>query len=111
MPGGLAALEPAPIPAAESAPPRRRVHRRWRQARSPVGGGAVGVAGLNVCLAAVVNYWPGLRAPLFDLPAEPFRQRVATANNRPITAAFLGSSRTGGGIRPAVVEEMVTAET
>jgi hypothetical protein len=111
MPGGLAALEPAPEPAAEPAPPRRRASRRLRQARSTVVGSVVGLIALNVGLAAVVSYWPGLRDPLFDLPAERFRQRVATSDDKPITIAFLGSSRTGGGIRPAVVEEMVAAQT
>src|SRR3954469_18586835 len=107
MPGGLAALEPAPEPAAEPAPPRRRANRRLRRARSTVAGAVLGLLALNVGLAAVVDCWPGLRPPLFDLPAERFRHRVVTANDRPVTIAFLGSSRTGGGIRPAVVEEMV----
>jgi hypothetical protein len=111
MPGGLAALEPAPRLAAESAPRRRRANHLLRRARSTVVGAVFGLLALNVGLAAVVNYWPGLRDPLFDLSAERFRQRAGAADNRPITIAFLGSSRTGGGVRPAVVEEMVSAET
>jgi hypothetical protein len=71
----------------------------------------LGLIALNAGLAAVVNLRPGIRDPLFDLPAERFRHRVATADDRPITIAFLGSSRTGGGIRPTVVQELVTAET
>jgi hypothetical protein len=71
----------------------------------------VGLIVLNFGLIAVINLRPGIRDPLFELPAERFRQRLATADDRPVTIAFLGSSRTGGGIRPTVVEEMVTRET
>jgi hypothetical protein len=105
------ALAPTPVPAGEPAPPRRRANRRLRRARSTVIGALVGLVALNLGLAAVVNLRPGVRDPLFDLPAEAFRERLATAADHPITIAFLGSSRTGGGVRPAVVEGMVTAAT
>lgn len=111
MPGGLAALEPVPEPPGEPVAPRRRANRRLRRARSSVVGAVLGLIALNLGLAAVANFRPGIRDPLFDLPADRFRQRVETADDRPITIAFLGSSRTGGGIRPKVVEEMVTATT
>ena len=111
MPGGLTALEPGLAPAGEPAPSPRRANRRLRQARSTVLWAGVGLIALNVGLIALVNLKPGIRDPLFDLPAERFRQRIATADDKPITIAFLGSSRTGGGIRPTVVQEMVTAET
>jgi hypothetical protein len=105
------ALAPTPVPAGEPAAARRRANRRLRRARSTVIGAILGLIALNLGLAAVVNLWPGVRDPLFDLPAERFRERLANADDHPITIAFLGSSRTGGGIRPAVVEEMVTAAT
>jgi hypothetical protein len=73
-------------------------------------GAILGLIVLNLGLIAVVNLRPGIRDPLFDLPAERLHHRVATADNRAVTIAFLGSSRTGGGIRPAVVEELVAAE-
>jgi len=110
MTGGFA-LAPTPVPTVAPAPPRRRANRRLRRARSTVVGAVLGLIALNLGLAAVVNFRPGVRDPLFDLPAERFRERLATADNHPVTIAFLGSSRTGGGIRPAVVEEMVTAAT
>ena len=66
---------------------------------------------LNLGLTAAVNLRPGLRDPLFDLAEERFRERIATTDDHPITIAFLGSSRTGGGIRPAVVQELVEAQT
>jgi hypothetical protein len=106
-----------PMPVEELAPeaappvPRRRANRRLRQARSTVVWAVVGLIGLNAGLLVAVNLRPGIRDPLFDLSAERFRKAVATADDRPITVAFLGSSRTGGGIRPSVVQEMVTAET
>lgn len=111
MPGRpLTALQP--MPAVDGPPPaRRRPNRRRRRARSTVVGAVLGLVVLNLGLVAVVNLRPGIRDPLFDLPAERFRQRVAAADDRPVTIAFLGSSRTGGGIRPKVVEEMVTAGT
>ena len=92
-------------------PERRPRSRRVRRARSTVLGAALGLVTLNLALAAIVNLRPGLRDPMFDLPADRFRERVAHADGRPITIAFLGSSRTGGGIRPAVAEQLLVDET
>jgi hypothetical protein len=111
MPGGMTALELVPAEASVPGPPHRRANHRLRRARSTVVGAIASLIVLNAGLAVVVNLRPGIRDPLFDLPAERFRQRFAGDHDRPITIAFLGSSRTGGGIRPAVVENMVTAET
>jgi hypothetical protein len=109
--GGLASLPlPTPVDAGRVAA-RPRANRRLRQARSTVIGAVLGLIVLNLALAAAVNVRPGLRDPLFDLPAGRFGERIASTDSRPITIAFLGSSRTGGGIRPALVEEAVAAET
>jgi hypothetical protein len=48
---------------------------------------------------------------MFDLPAGHYRSRLADAGDEPVTVVFLGSSRTGGGVRPALVEESVLAAT
>jgi hypothetical protein len=110
MPGGLTTL-PHVVAEGRPAPARRRPNRRLRRARSTVVSALLALLVLNLGLTVAVNIRPGLRDPLFDLAEERFRQRIATADDRPITIAFLGSSRTGGGIRPAIVEEMVTAQT
>jgi hypothetical protein len=66
---------------------------------------------LNLALAAHLAFKTGVRDPMFDLPAEHYRARVEATDGKPITVVFLGSSRTGYGIRPSVVEETVAAET
>lgn len=67
---------------------------------------------LNLGLAGYVSKKPGLRDPMFDLPAEHFKSRIANAPEpKPLTVVFLGSSRTGYGIRPALVEEIVFKQT
>lgn len=110
--GALASL---PIPAAESdgdrTAARPRANRRLRRARSTVVGAILGLVVLNLALSVAVNLRPGLRDPMFDLPAARFGDRVAQTDSNAVTVAFLGSSRTGGGIRPAVVEELVASET
>jgi hypothetical protein len=85
--------------------------RARRRARSTVVGALVWLALLNAALAAAAYLRPGLRDPLFDQPARDFQRRVEAANDRPITVAFLGSSRTGWGIRPVLAEEAVAATT
>jgi hypothetical protein len=107
---GLAAV-PTPLGEGRPAPARRRPNSRLRRARSTVVSAIVGLVVLNFGLTAAVNLRPGLRDPLFDLSEERFRERITTTTDQPLTIAFLGSSRTGGGIRPAVVEEMVEAQT
>lgn len=108
-PGGLTALPPT-RPAAGETVTRRRANRRLRRARSAVLGAVGALVVLNLGLTATLNMRPGLRDPLFDLPAERFRERLAAADDGALTIAFLGSSRTGGGVRPAVAEPMVAAE-
>jgi hypothetical protein len=66
---------------------------------------------LNVGLALDVAFKPGVRDPMFDLPADQYKSRLESSQGNPITVVFLGSSRTGYGIRPAIVEETVRAET
>lgn len=92
-------------------PPARRRGRPRRRARSTVIGAVVWLILLNVALAAAAYLRPGLRDPLFDQPARDFQRRVESATDRPLTIAFLGSSRTGWGVRPALAEEAVTAAT
>ena len=99
---------PGPIRPAVRPRPRRAARRR---ARTAVLGTLVGLVFLNAALAAAAYLCPGLRDPLFDQPAGDFQRRVSAANDRPLTVAFLGSSRTGWGIRPALAEEAVTAAT
>ncbi|MSR52951.1 MAG: hypothetical protein EXS09_06625 [Gemmataceae bacterium] len=86
--------------------------RRRRPARSTVLSAVSVLVALNLGLAGFILKKPGLRDPMFDLPAEHFKSRVASAPDpKPLTIVFLGSSRTGYGIRPAVVEERVFAQT
>jgi hypothetical protein len=66
---------------------------------------------LNLGLAAHLAFKTGVRDPMFDLPAEHFRSRVEATEGQPITVVFLGSSRTGYGVRPSIVEETVAAES
>jgi hypothetical protein len=66
---------------------------------------------LNAGLAAAAYFRPGVRDPLFGQPARDFQRRVEAANGRPLTVVFLGSSRTGWGVRPALAEDAVTAAT
>ena len=67
---------------------------------------------LNIGLALYLAKMHGLRDPMFDLPAEHYKSRVANAPEpKPLTIVFLGSSRTGYGIRPAVVQEIVEKQT
>ncbi|HEX3150581.1 MAG TPA: hypothetical protein VHR66_21065 [Gemmataceae bacterium] len=66
---------------------------------------------LNVGMIAYVNTQTGLRDPLFDIPTERFQERIAASDASTLKIAFLGSSRTGGGIRPSVVQETLAAET
>jgi hypothetical protein len=68
-------------------------------------GGVLVLIALNVGLALDVALKPGVRDPMFDLPAEHYKTRVDAAGNKPVTVVFLGSSRTGYGIRPAIVEQ------
>ena len=89
---------------------RRRSNRRLRRARSSVIGAVLGLILLNLALAVVVYFDPRLRDPMFEVPAHDFRERAA-ASEQPLTVAFLGSSRTGNGIRPVVAQELIAAET
>jgi hypothetical protein len=104
-----------PIPAlATTARPARPPHRRrrkLRRARSTVIGAIVGFVVLNAGMIAYVNLRPGLRDPLFDIPAQRFQERIASTDGDALKIAFLGSSRTGGGIRPSVVEEALATDT
>lgn len=87
-------------------------NRRTRRARSTVLVSAFVLIALNLGLAGYVASRDGLRDPMFDLPAEHFKSRVESAPEpRPLTIVFLGSSRTGYGIRPAVVEQIVQSQT
>jgi len=90
--------------------PRRRPNRRLRRARSTVISSILGLIVLTFGLAAAAYFDPRVRDPMFEVPAHQFRERAAAAD-RPLTVAFLGSSRTGNGIRPAVAQETIAAET
>lgn len=104
-----------PIPALPVAVrPSKSQHRRrrkLRRAKSTVIGSIVGLLILNVGMIVYINTRTGLRDPLFDIPAERFQERIATTDADALKIAFLGSSRTGGGIRPSVVEETLADET
>lgn len=89
----------------------RRTNRRTRRARSTVFGAVAALVLLNVGLALHVSFRPGVRDPMFDLPAEHFRARVESAADHPTTVVHLGSSRTGYGIRPSVTEEEILRAT
>lgn len=89
----------------------RRPNLRIRRARSTVLGAVLFLIALNVGLALDVAFKPGVRDPMFDLPTEHYKARVASTGGNPVTVVFLGSSRTGYGIRPSIVEETVAAET
>src|SRR5947207_8982901 len=91
-------------------PARLRQNPRLRRARSSVVGSIVGLMLLNVALITALYLDPRLRDPLFEVPAHAFRERAAAADGS-LTVAFLGSSRTGNGIRPAVVQEVIASET
>jgi hypothetical protein len=73
-------------------------------------GGVLVLIALNVGLALDVAFKPGVRDPMFDLPAEHYKARIDAASDKPVTVVFLGSSRTMYGVRPAIVEETVTAD-
>lgn len=73
-------------------------------------GGVLALIALNVGLALNVAFKPGVRDPMFDLPAEHYKARVEAANGKPISVVFLGSSRTMYGVRPVIVEETVAAD-
>lgn len=64
---------------------------------------------LNAALAWKVNSAPGLRDPVFDLPSKEFGERMHAAPGKPLTIAFLGSSRTGNGVRPVIVQRDIDA--
>src|SRR5262245_26126683 len=109
--------EPAPAVCApetsghpSAVPLRRRPNRRVRRAQSAVVGSIVGLIFLNLVLIAALYLDPRLRDPMFEVPAHAFHGRAADANGA-LTVAFLGSSRTGNGIRPIVVQELITSET
>jgi hypothetical protein len=89
---------------------RRRANWRFRRARSTVIGSILGMIILNLALAAVAYFDPRVRDPMFEVPAHQFRERAAAADSS-LTVAFLGSSRTGNGIRPVVAQELIAAET
>src|SRR5262245_30905569 len=104
----VCAAENAARPAAGRT--RRRSHRRLRRARSTVLCAVLGLILLNFALAAVANFDPRVRDPMFEVPAHQFRERFAAADGS-LTVAFLGSSRTGNGIRPVVAQDLIAAET
>jgi len=91
-------------------PSRRRPNRRLRRARSTVVGSIVGLIFLNLVLITALYLDPRLRDPMFEVPAHAFHERAADANGA-LTVAFLGSSRTGNGIRPIVVQDLMASET
>lgn len=86
---------------------RRNARRR---SRSTVLGAVISLIVVNAALAWRVNSQPGLRDPVFERPADDYKKRIEAAEGKPRTVVFLGSSRTGNGVRPDVAQQEIEAE-
>lgn len=87
--------------------PRRRTRSAKRMVATAVGTLVL----LNVGLTTYLCTFTHWRDPMFARPALAFNARLEQQPNERVAIAFLGSSRTGGGIDPRLVEPLVTKHT
>jgi hypothetical protein len=78
---------------------------RQRKARLVLLWLALGYLGIQLGLLAAEEWWPFLRDPHYGYRVARLRERLAHADNRPVSVIMLGSSRTEGAFRAAPVEQ------
>lgn len=83
---------------------------RKRRARRAVWSTLLSFLGGNIAFALFILMNPGWRDPLFSDAATHFQERACAAPSS-MTVVFLGSSRTGSGVDPRLVEPVVSTAT
>lgn len=90
--------------------PTRRSRRLTARTRASLLWGLAIFLAANVgLLIATQSFWPHLRDPEYGYKLNLLRKRLAEEPNRPLLV-LLGSSRTGQGLRPGVLPELLTVD-